>query len=180
LLAAMRTVLERAPQARFELDVIAGLAFSDPAQVSAIRAAIDGWPGEFDERIALRLHGNATEELKQRVLADADLFVLPTRHEGFCVPIVEALGHGCKVITYANSNTPAICGGHASLVPTADTTALAYAMLENIAQIAAPAWQEGLYDAYSTATWNYVQQFAPTRIREQWRHLIAMQASMVA
>ena len=29
------------------------------------------------------------------------------------MPIVEALGRGCKVITYANSNTPAISGGHA-------------------------------------------------------------------
>ena len=47
---------------------------------------------------------------------DAGVFVLPTRHEGFCVPIVEALAAGCKVIACDNSNTPAVTGGLASLV----------------------------------------------------------------
>jgi glycosyltransferase involved in cell wall biosynthesis len=168
LLAALHQVLHRMPHVRLELDVVAGLAFSDHAEVGAVRAAADEWPREFDRRATLRLHGDAPEELKQRILAEADLFVLPTRHEGFCVPIVEALGNGCKVIAYANSNTPAISGGHASLVATGDVDTLADALAGNIAQISAPKWQHGGYAEHAQRTWHYTQQFAPAVIEKQF------------
>lgn len=184
LIAALRRVLERGPRGqRLTLDVIANLGFSDPALVDMVRDAATALPGLFGERISVRLHGDATEALKQRVLAEADLFVLPTRHEGFCVPIVEALGSGCKVITYANSNTPAISGGHAHLLPSGDGDALASALANAIAHIAAPAWRAagpGGYLAYAQQTWQYAQLYAPATIRQRFLDLITQLARFPA
>ena len=51
------------------------------------------------------------------------------------MPVLEALASGCKVISYDNSNLPAISGGLAQLVPTGDVAALAAAIAD-----AAPRW----------------------------------------
>lgn len=173
LLTAMRAVLDSHPSVQLQLDVVAGLAFSEPSVVDAVRAASREWPQAFGQRAALHLHGNAPEELKMRLLSDADLFILPTRHEGFCVPIVEALAHGCQVIAYANSNTPAISGGHATLVKTGDVDALGQALTQHATQTAAPAWRDGAYATHARQTWQYAQQFAPELVRERFLALIA-------
>ena len=55
-------------------------------------------------------------ELGQLYLS-ADLFVLPSYHEGYCVPVVEALFAGCPV-TYDAGNLPFASGGLGALVPT--------------------------------------------------------------
>jgi glycosyltransferase involved in cell wall biosynthesis len=60
--------------------------------------------------------------------ATADLFVIPSYHEGYCIPVMEALKSGCFVIAYDNSNLPNVTGGLARLTPTGDTAALAAAI----------------------------------------------------
>lgn len=173
LLSAVRHSLRELPHARIELDMVTNQAFSDPNELAAVGEASTNWPHEFNGRASLRLHCDAPEELKQRILADADLFVLPTRHEGFCVPIVEALGNGCQVIAYSNSNTPAISGGHASLVPTGDTGALGTALTAAITQTASAAWHDITYPAHALRTGQYAQQFAPALIEVQFLELVA-------
>jgi len=88
----------------------------DPVLLAMMPAATTNLPRDAGDRIVVRLHGDAPEDAKERILRDADVFVPPARHAGFCVPIVEALAAGCKVIAYDNSNTPAVTGGLASLV----------------------------------------------------------------
>lgn len=176
LLSALSMVLEHTPHApRLALDIVANLAFSDPLMYDAVREAAEILPHRFGNRIAMRLHGDAPDALKQRILAEADLFVLPTRHEGFCVPIVEALGAGCRVITYDNSNTPAISGGHARLLPTGDVDALAGAIVEEAALVTAPAWQAsgpGGYTHHAQQAWRYTQQYAPDAARQYFLELV--------
>lgn len=180
LLAALRSVLARAPHGpRLRIDVVANLAFSDPAMIDAVRQAADALHGDAGARCGLQLHGDAPEPVKQHILAQADLFVLPTRHEGFCVPIVEALAAGCRVITCANSNTPAISGGFAQLLPTGDVPALARALAEDIALVASPAWQGAGPDgfaAYAQRTWRYAQDYAPSVIGQRFLDLVAPHA----
>ncbi|MFS2218660.1 glycosyltransferase family 4 protein [Telluria sp. Tellsp104] len=172
LLAALRQVLaQTGPDVRLALDVVANIAFSDPALLDMMRAAATGLPRGAGGRIVVRLHGDAPEDAKERILRDADVFVLPTRHEGFCVPILEALAAGCKVIACDNSNTPAVTGGHASLVPTGDVDALARALAADIAQVRAPAWRSaraGGYGEHALDAWRFVQQFSPALIRQRF------------
>ena len=95
-------------------------------------------------------HGDASETEKWRLLGEADIFVLPTHHEGFCVPIVEALVSGCRVIAYDNSNVTSISGGLGTLVLTGDVRALSDAIARTVGDVSSAAWvSDGGYGTYA-------------------------------
>ncbi|HEX8612711.1 MAG TPA: glycosyltransferase family 4 protein [Telluria sp.] len=173
LLDAVARCLHADSAARIALDLVANLGFSDPALVEAVRDAAAEWPRRFGPRVSVRLHGDAPDELKQRLLAQGDVFILPTYHEGFCVPIVEALAAGCRVLCYDNSNTPAIAGGFARLVPTGDVAALADALGDELALAGSPGWQAGGFSTFAAQAWRYAHTFAPARARQRLITLVA-------
>jgi glycosyltransferase involved in cell wall biosynthesis len=70
-------------------------------------------------------------------LADADLdalyrtaevLALPSRYEGFGLPVVEAMARGCPVVCSDAACLPEVAGGAAVLVPMGDVAALADAL----------------------------------------------------
>lgn len=63
-----------------------------------------------------------------RAYLDADALIIPSYHEGYCVPVLEAFAAGCQVIVYDNSNLPAVTGGLGTLVPTGDVEQLTMEM----------------------------------------------------
>jgi glycosyltransferase involved in cell wall biosynthesis len=67
--------------------------------------------------------------------AQSDIFVIPSYHEGYCVPAVEALASGCRVVAYDSSNLPFVLNGLGTLVPTGDVKALASGLSEGIVRI---------------------------------------------
>lgn len=56
----------------------------------------------------VRFLGPVSGELKRALLHRADLFVLPTISEGFSIAILEALAHGCPVLTTAGAHFPEV------------------------------------------------------------------------
>src|SRR5262245_9350583 len=104
LLEAVSRVMDRDTSIRIKLDLVGNLNFSDESVVAEVRLRMQAMQRRLASRFEVNIHGNAPESEKQRILCDADVFVLPTYHEGFCVPILEALGSGCCVVTYDNSN----------------------------------------------------------------------------
>ena len=63
-----------------------------------------------------------------RLYAQCDALVMPSYHEGYCMPVVEAYAAGCYVIAYDSTNLPNVVGGLGTLVPTGDVEALADAL----------------------------------------------------
>jgi glycosyltransferase involved in cell wall biosynthesis len=175
LLEALHWVLQRNHSVHITLDMVGNLSFSDDALLEEIRKTAEAMQRSFGERLKITIHGNATSEVKHQILHDADLFVLPTYHEGFCVPILEALAAGCKVIAYENSNTPAISGGLAKLTPTGDVEALSCAIEEAIEEITSSAWRRtgiGSYTEYARRARQYILQYSPERVKRQFLHFI--------
>jgi L-malate glycosyltransferase len=41
----------------------------------------------------------------------ADVFVCASEHEGFCVPLAEAMGHGLPIVAYGVTAVPETVGG---------------------------------------------------------------------
>jgi len=58
----------------------------------------------------------------------ADAFVFPSLHEGFGLPILEAMKCGCPVVTGDNSSLPEVAGDAALCVDVGEPDALAGAM----------------------------------------------------
>ena len=126
LVQALQQCLEWG-QSNFELKIVGNLRFSDDKYVDEVRVALSSQP---ELACNVELVGEVDEPTKKMLLSWADVFVLPTHHEGFCVPIVEALAAGCYIIAYNNTNVPNVTGELGTLVNTGDISALAVAISE--------------------------------------------------
>lgn len=178
LVEAIEIAAKRLRTTRFQVTLVGNLSFSDKTYVDQVRAASERLRSEAGGRVKFEIVGDASDETKTQILADADIFMLPTYHEGFCVPILEALSSGCRILTYENSNTPYISGGFAELVPTGDVQLLASALVKEVINISGAAWRtpEGGYSNYRRRTQAYVRGYAPdctkTRFLEYVRHTL--------
>jgi glycosyltransferase involved in cell wall biosynthesis len=174
MLNALYKILQWSAESHYSVDLIGNLSFSDSDFVAKLYVDAEDLRRVFQDRIRISFHGNASNELKDKILQKADLFVLPTYHEGFCVPILEALANGCRIIAYENSNTPFISGGLGQLVPTGDVKALADAIFDAGNQVVSPEWTgvNGEYSEYSTRAFQYTRQFSPELVKRRFLEFI--------
>jgi len=100
----------------------------------------DGWatdPRPIIQRLGLSDHvrvlGFVPDAHKPALYTLADLFLFPSRYEGFGMPPLEAMACGTPAIVADNSSLPEITGGVVPLVPTGDAEALARAILTTLA-----------------------------------------------
>jgi glycosyltransferase involved in cell wall biosynthesis len=100
-------------------------------EVETVLAGYDGWLGEGQVRsedravLGSSLHqlGRVSEEQLWALYRGAEVFVLPSVHEGFGLPLLEAMSQGTAVLA---SDIPAlreVSGGAAVLVPSGDRRA---------------------------------------------------------
>jgi glycosyltransferase involved in cell wall biosynthesis len=101
-----------------------GEADADPAYSASVRAAIADAP---DASIAVS--GPVDDAALGAAYAAADLFVLPSRYEGYGIAYAEALAHGLPVIACDVGPVPGLVGAEAAtLVPAGNIRALSGAL----------------------------------------------------
>lgn len=82
----------------------------------------------------IRMTGAVSDQELAALYADADVFVLASRHEGYGMAFAEAIGHGLPIIgTTAGAIPETVPAGAGLLVPPDDITALAAALRSMIA-----------------------------------------------
>ncbi len=79
---------------------------------------------------AVRFTGWVSEEDKPVLYRSADLFVFPSRYEGFGLPVVEAMACGTPVVAFRTSSLPELVGEGGVLVSTQDDSGLAGVLAE--------------------------------------------------
>lgn len=144
---------------RVQLTLVGSRAHSDDAYIDELCALI-------------RVHGledsvelvfDPDDAALQRRYDRADLFVSPSHHEGFCVPVVEALVHGCRVVTTDAGALPDTVGDCGEVVPLGDVGAMSQAIGRSIA--AGPLSHEELHRASV-----HVHQFSLPAFRRRLLH----------
>ncbi len=104
--------------------VIAGADDRDPAAVAHLRARL----AELGLANRVTLAGALTRAELDRLYAEADLFALPSRHEGYGMVIAEAMARGLPVLASDAGAIPEAAGGAARLLPPGDPEAWAEAL----------------------------------------------------
>jgi glycosyltransferase involved in cell wall biosynthesis len=66
---------------------------------------------ELGLRDAVTLAGSVSGAALEAYYRAADVFVMASDHEGFCVPLAEAMGHGVPIVAYGVTAVPETVGG---------------------------------------------------------------------
>ncbi len=103
------------------------------ADVHLVIAGARGWGYDDDppqlRELRIESHVHLSGFVPQRLMPDlyrnARLLLFPSRHEGFGLPLLEAMSSGTPVVAADNSAIPEVTGDAALLAPTGDAESLA-------------------------------------------------------
>jgi glycosyltransferase involved in cell wall biosynthesis len=110
----------------FVLRIVGDMRFSDLDYVDALKrfAQEAGFGG------AVTFVGGVNDSDLDAEYSRAHILVVPSYHEGFCKPVIEALRFGCLPVTYASSNLALVARGLSRTVPSGEAATLAAAIAE--------------------------------------------------
>jgi L-malate glycosyltransferase len=117
-LAAYRRLYD--PQARLHL---VGGAISDE-----YRTALEGFAAGLDLLDAVDIAGSVTHEELIAYYVASDAFVCLSNHEGFCVPLLEAMYHRLPIVAYTNTAVPETVQGAGLILPNKEPVRVAAAI----------------------------------------------------
>src|ERR671918_1169644 len=148
---------------RHNTDVLVTHADVERDQVRLLPLCVPMVEAELRPRVAHpRLRIDVTDDELHASYAGADVFVSPSHHEGFCIPVIEALANDCVVVTSDAGALPDTVGGFGDVVPAGDSAALAAALGRAITEARDPDRAAGA-PARRAARASYLAQFGPTR-----------------
>jgi glycosyltransferase involved in cell wall biosynthesis len=90
--------------------------------------ALHRYVAELGLADAVDFAGHADDATVEAAYATADVLVVTSEHEGFCVPVVEAMAAGVPVVAFDAGAVPEVLGGAGVLVSDKDAYALAAAI----------------------------------------------------
>ena len=96
-------------------------------------AALHRYVAEMGLGNAVLFAGHAGDATVAAAYADADVLVVTSEHEGFCVPVVEAMSAGLPVVAFERGALPEVLGGAGALVSDKDPYALAACIADLLA-----------------------------------------------
>jgi glycosyltransferase involved in cell wall biosynthesis len=151
-----------------ELDVIGGIGIR--SYTADIKARLKNATLRNARYLGRLSHANLA-----RAYARAGIVVIPSFHEGLCVPVIEALCAGAIPVVSNTAALPDTLNGLGRLTPVGDATALAECLEEVIADLRAIRRNEEgarirvergslLPDDYHAAVSRYVETFTPKEL----------------
>ncbi|MEP4650916.1 MAG: glycosyltransferase family 1 protein, partial [Ilumatobacter sp.] len=107
-------------------------ARSDGLDLPLIVVGADGWgdvrSGVDDPRV--RFLGSVSDTDLRGIFAAASVMAYPSEHEGFGLPVIEAMAQGTAVVTSRGTSTEEVAGGAAVLVDPFDVGDIARGLAE--------------------------------------------------
>ena len=112
--------------ASVRVSLVGDTTFSDPDYLAQIERAI----GASRHPEAFQFVGSVSAEDLAAHYGRAHIVAIASYHEGYCLPVIEALSSGCAVATYDAGNLPYIVNGLGRIVQTGDARALGDAIFD--------------------------------------------------
>ena len=110
--------------------------------------------------------GFVSDEERTWLYQHAQCFILPSKYEGFGMPILEAMSMGCPVVTSKSSSMPEV-GGGAALYAEVDSPASFAAQINLVLS------DKHLKERMLKAGYEQVKQFSFSKMSEQvWKVLL--------
>ena len=167
----------------FRVRLIGNVRFSDPDYIAEIHHAIKA----ADLGAVVEFVGSVSDEALAQAYAESHIFITGSRHEGFCVPVIEGLAAGCVPVSYAVSNLRFIgndlgrlAGGvtpEALADVVADLVRLSFGALPAIGPVIAVDAGDLKPEQYDAAVTDYVTGFTPqsfgSRVQSRVRRMAA-------
>ena len=125
VIALMVTRAHRDPEATL-------LIVGKPA-VASYDEALHRYVAEMGLRDAVTFAGHASDATVAAAYEQADVLVVTSQHEGFCVPVTEAMAVGLPVVAYAQGALPEVLGAAGVLVDSIDPYGLAATVTDLLA-----------------------------------------------
>jgi L-malate glycosyltransferase len=122
---------------------------------------------------SVRLAGSVSAAELAAYYRAADVFVCASDHEGFCVPLLEAMHHGLPVVAYGSSAVPETLGGAGVCLPEKSPGVVASAVWRVVSDV-------GVRSALVGAGRRRVADFAPEAARAAHAAAIGSLAGGVA
>ncbi len=127
--------------------------------------ALDAFIADLDLSDAVTIVGSVRPEELEAYYRAADVFVCASDHEGFCVPIVEAMAHDLPVVAYGTAAVPETVGDAGLLLASKEPLAFAAAVHRVIQD-------EKLRQVFSRAAAGRVETFSLARARQRFVELV--------
>lgn len=113
---------------KFKIRLVGNTDFSDQDYIRKVRARITAL--NLDPMIDFI--GRVDDATLCALYQSADIFLMPSYHEGFCVPLIEAFAAGCIPLVYEAGNLGALAHDLGDVIETGDVAQLARALAARI------------------------------------------------
>ena len=113
--------------ARADHDPATELTVIGRPAVPAYAGALRRYAAELGVGGAAHFVGHVDDAALDAAYAAADVLVVASEHEGFCLPVVEAMARGLPVVAYRQGALPEVLGDAGTLLETKDPATLAAA-----------------------------------------------------
>ena len=118
---------------RLRRDPTATLRIIGKPATDAYDQALRRFVAELGLLDAVNFEGHASDATVSEAYATSDVLVVASEHEGFCVPVVEAMASGLPVVAFDQGAIPEVLGDAGILITSRDP----YVVADTIADLLA-------------------------------------------
>jgi glycosyltransferase involved in cell wall biosynthesis len=152
-------------------DAKARLHIVGPAPADAYRRALEELAADLGLRGSVVVTGGVSAGALAAYYRAADVFVCMSEHEGFCVPLLEAMHNRVPVVAYAAAAVPETLGDAGVLLRSKDPAVVAAAVAKVVGD---PAVRSSLVEAGCRR----LEAFSLARSQARWLEVLASVASV--
>jgi L-malate glycosyltransferase len=113
---------------RCRIDPRAELVVVGKPALPVYSTALRRYAAELGLADAVHFRGRVGDRSLAEAYAEADVLVVTSEHEGFCLPVVEAMAHGLPVVAYRQGALAEVLGGAGVLLEEKDPLTVAEAV----------------------------------------------------